>query len=123
MLVFQKESKIFDLPRSFNIHNCKRTRRSWKPNVQSTTLWSDLLQQSFKLNVTTCALRNINKYGGLDNYLIYNKDKVIDSVVGEKIKSALAPVFMEKKGILEFNQSKLRSEFLKNLLGKEERKK
>ncbi|QRW13454.1 ribosomal L28 family [Ceratobasidium sp. AG-Ba] len=51
-------------------HSMKKTRRTWLPNVQSKRLFSETLGHHVKLNVTTRALRTIDKYGGLDGYLI-----------------------------------------------------
>ena len=47
----------------------RKTRRRWNPNVQKKIVTSDILGETFKLNVRTHALRSIRKYGGLDNYL------------------------------------------------------
>lgn len=47
----------------------RKTRRRWNPNVQTKRVYSEILGESYKLNVTTHALRCIKKYGGLDNYL------------------------------------------------------
>ena len=48
----------------------KKTRRRWNPNVQFKTLYSEVLDESIKFHVTTAALRTIDKFGGLDNYLL-----------------------------------------------------
>merc|ERR1711924_279041 len=47
-----------------------RTRRKWKPNKQSKRLMSLELNEVIKLNVTTHALRCIDKAGGLDEYIL-----------------------------------------------------
>lgn len=46
-----------------------RTRRNWRPNVHSKRLWSDALGKWVHFNVTTKALRCVDKAGGLDNYV------------------------------------------------------
>ncbi|EKM83129.1 hypothetical protein AGABI1DRAFT_69323 [Agaricus bisporus var. burnettii JB137-S8] len=46
-----------------------KTRRTWLPNVQRKRISSETLGTTFKLKVTTRALRTIDKYGGLDKYL------------------------------------------------------
>eukprot|EP00656_Telonema_subtile_P018948 TRINITY_DN20296_c0_g1_i1.p1 TRINITY_DN20296_c0_g1~~TRINITY_DN20296_c0_g1_i1.p1 ORF type:complete len:140 (+),score=24.40 TRINITY_DN20296_c0_g1_i1:98-517(+) len=51
----------------------RRTRRHWKPNVQTKRLWSDTLEKRVEFRVTTHALRCIDKAGGLDNYLVKSK--------------------------------------------------
>lgn len=51
-------------------HSHHKTRRTWQPNAQRTTLFSQLLQQSITLHATTHALRCIDKAGGLDAYIM-----------------------------------------------------
>jgi large subunit ribosomal protein L28 len=48
----------------------KKTRRRWNPNVQYKKLYSEVLDEMIKFHVTASALRSIDKYGGLDNYLL-----------------------------------------------------
>ncbi|KAA8917691.1 hypothetical protein TRICI_000130 [Trichomonascus ciferrii] len=47
-----------------------RNGRTFKPNVNRQTLWSEALQRKITLRVATSVLRTITKEGGLDNYLI-----------------------------------------------------
>merc|ERR1711865_1133440 len=47
-----------------------RTKRKWKPNVQTKRLLSEQLDETIKLRVTTHALRCIDKAGGLDSYIL-----------------------------------------------------
>ncbi len=68
-------------------------------NIHKMTLNSELLQQKFKVEVTTRVLRTINKYGGLDNYLLHFKDEKIDSEWGSSIKKQLIPLYLEKNGL------------------------
>ncbi|GAA6007833.1 hypothetical protein JCM10207_004892 [Rhodosporidiobolus poonsookiae] len=46
-----------------------KTRRTWLPNVQLKSVWSEALGRKLRLKVTTGALRTIDKVGGLDAYL------------------------------------------------------
>ena len=48
----------------------KKTRRRWNPNVQYKRLYSEVLDEMIRFHVTTGAMRSIDKYGGLDNYLL-----------------------------------------------------
>lgn len=73
----------------------RRTRRKWKPNAHWQSLYSETLDESIRFNVTTHALRCIDKAGGLDNYLL----KADDMDVGlrgvetrSRILEALNPV-------------------------------
>lgn len=70
----------------------RSTRRTWKPNVHRKKLYSELLDESFHINVTTAALRTIDKMGGLDNYILYTKDEKLDSLFGLKLKWRLMEV-------------------------------
>merc|ERR1719231_1119465 len=47
-----------------------RTKRKWKPNIQTKRLLSDELDELIKLRVSTHALRCIDKAGGLDSYIM-----------------------------------------------------
>lgn len=54
-----------------------KSRRTWKPNVQKTTFFSDTLQERLQCNVTTHTMRCIRKAGGFDQYLIKTADSEI----------------------------------------------
>lgn len=54
-----------------------KTRRTWKPNVQKTSLCSEALQKKLQFRITTHALRCVRKAGGLDEYLLKTKDTEI----------------------------------------------
>ena len=51
----------------------KKTRRRWNPNVQYKAVYSEVLDEMVKFHLTTSALRTIDKYGGLDEYLLRSK--------------------------------------------------
>ena len=51
-------------------HANNRTRRRFLPNLQVTTMQSDILGRSLKLRVTTSAIRTVEKHGGIDPFLI-----------------------------------------------------
>ncbi len=55
-------------------------------------LYSELLNETFHINVTTAALRTIDKMGGLDNYILYTKDHKLDSLFGLQLKARLKEV-------------------------------
>ncbi|KAJ8608706.1 hypothetical protein MRB53_039508 [Persea americana] len=54
-----------------------RKRRSWGLNVKTKKLWSDALNQFVQIRVTTRVLRTIDKLGGLDEYLLGEKEQRI----------------------------------------------
>ena len=51
-------------------HAKNRTRRRFLPNLQVTTMQSDILGRSLKLRVSTSAIRTVEKHGGIDPFLI-----------------------------------------------------
>ncbi|KAF8336262.1 ribosomal L28 family-domain-containing protein [Cantharellus anzutake] len=54
-----------------------KTPRTWLPNIQSKRLYSETLNKTLHLKVTPRVLRTIDKYGGLDQYLLGVKDTTL----------------------------------------------
>lgn len=54
-------------------HSNRRTRRTFQPNTHNKSFYSPILQKKLHIEVTTTALRTIDKYGGLDNYILNTK--------------------------------------------------
>ncbi len=50
-------------------HANNKTRRRFLPNLQETSLLSDILGTSVRLRLTTYAIRTIEHNGGLDAFL------------------------------------------------------
>ncbi len=48
----------------------RKTRRTFAPNLQSASLFSEILGASVKMRLTPNGLRTIEKNGGLDAYLL-----------------------------------------------------
>lgn len=66
--------------------------------MQSKALYSEALDRMVRLNVTTAAMRTIDKYGGLDAYLLETPDKKLASDVGTKLKEQIrAALVMQKQ--------------------------
>lgn len=55
-------------------HAHNRSRRRFLPNIQRTSLLSDILGRSIRLRLSTSALRTIEKNGGLDAFLLGTPD-------------------------------------------------
>ena len=51
-------------------HANNKTRRRFLPNMQQTSLMSDILGTSIRLRMTTHAIRTIEHNGGLDSFLL-----------------------------------------------------
>lgn len=50
-----------------------KTRRYWRPNIQTKQLWSEALGRMIRLRLQARVLRTIDKVGGLDEYILGNK--------------------------------------------------
>ncbi len=55
-------------------HANNKTKRVFRPNLQTISLASDALGQVFKLKISMSALRSVDRSGGLDAYLLKAKD-------------------------------------------------
>jgi large subunit ribosomal protein L28 len=55
-------------------HSNIKTKRRFLPNLQNVSMISDLLGRSFRLRVSTNALRSVDHRGGLDAFLIKAND-------------------------------------------------
>jgi large subunit ribosomal protein L28 len=51
-------------------HANNKTRRRFLPNIQQTSLFSEVLNRMVSLRVTAAGLRTIDHKGGLDSYLL-----------------------------------------------------
>ena len=55
-------------------HSNRKTNRRFDPNLQKVTFYSDALRRPVPLRVCTRALRTVQKYGGIDPYLVGTDD-------------------------------------------------
>jgi len=55
-------------------HANNKTRRRFLPNLQVTSVLSDMLGHSVKLRLTPRAIKTIEHNGGIDAYLLDTKD-------------------------------------------------
>ncbi|MEX2650624.1 MAG: 50S ribosomal protein L28 [Alphaproteobacteria bacterium] len=58
-------------------HAKNRTRRRFLPNLQNASLISDALGQSIRLKLTPRALSSVDRAGGLDAYLLAQRDATL----------------------------------------------
>ncbi|AXK82006.1 50S ribosomal protein L28 [Pseudolabrys taiwanensis] len=70
-------------------HSNIKTKRRFLPNLQNVTLISDELGRSFKVRVSTNALKSVDHRGGLDNFLLKAKDAELSPKM-LKVKRELA---------------------------------
>ena len=52
----------------------RATKRTFKPNRHMKRLYSETLDEMIRFHVTAATLRSVDKAGGLDNYLLNNKN-------------------------------------------------
>ena len=70
-------------------HAHNRTRRRFLPNLNEVTLQSETLGRSFRLRISSAALRSVDHRGGLDAFLARARDEDL-SPKALKIKKEIA---------------------------------
>jgi large subunit ribosomal protein L28 len=74
----------------------RRSRRIWKPNVVTKRLYSDAMGHEVQLKLTTTALRQIDRSGGLDRYLLKTPDRLLHSDVGSDLKFRIGLIYRQR---------------------------
>jgi large subunit ribosomal protein L28 len=69
-------------------HANNHTRRRFLPNLQETSLLSDVLGVPVRMRLSTRAIRTIEKRGGIDTYLLNTPDRQL-SEDGKALKRRL----------------------------------
>lgn len=59
-------------------HAQNKTRRTFLPNVQDTSLYSEMLGELVRMRITAAGLRTIDHKGGLDAYMLNTPKSKID---------------------------------------------
>ena len=70
-------------------HANNKTKRIYRPNLQTIDLVSEALGNSYKLKIAMNTLRSVDKVGGLDAYLLKARDTVL-SAKALRLKRAIA---------------------------------
>ncbi|HWA01991.1 MAG TPA: 50S ribosomal protein L28 [Rhizomicrobium sp.] len=70
-------------------HANNKTKRIYRPNLQTLSLASEALGNSYKLRISMNALRSLDRQGGLDPFLMNAKDSVL-SERALRLKRAIA---------------------------------
>ena len=76
-------------------HANNKTRRRWVPNLCNVTLLSDQLGRTFKFRISAHALRSVEHTGGLDAFLLKQKDDKL-SATALKVKKDIAKALAEQ---------------------------
>ena len=69
-------------------HAKNRTKRRFQPNLQNISFISEKLKKTFKLKVAVSTIRTVEKYGGLDEYLLKTSNKKLPTEA-KKIKKKI----------------------------------
>ncbi|XP_031575442.1 uncharacterized protein LOC116309048 [Actinia tenebrosa] len=86
----------------------KKTKRSWKPNVQRKKYYSEVLEKTVSYNFTTHAMRCIDKAGGFDNYILNTKDSKLHSRAAIDLKKLMNKVLVCKNEGMEIDEIKVK---------------
>lgn len=70
-------------------HSERKTRRTWKPNVQSKTFYSSVLGRELDIKITMAALRTFDKYGGLDRYILRTPLHRLDEGYSRELRTTM----------------------------------
>ncbi len=72
-------------------HANNRTKRRQMPNLQEKTYASDVLGENVKLRLSTCAIRTIDKFGGLDMFMknVKNRRTEVFSLKATRLRKAI----------------------------------
>ena len=60
-------------------HSMRHTKRRFLPNLHEKSLFSEVLGQNVRLKLTSNALRTIDKYNGVDNFMLTIKPRKTES--------------------------------------------
>lgn len=66
-----------------------KSRRAWKPNVQMFNLYSQVLERHIPLKISCKVLKQMDRKGGLDAYLLTTSDYSIHSNLGLNLKKEI----------------------------------
>lgn len=60
-------------------HSMRKTRRRWLPNIQTVSVLSDSLGQTFRMRLSSHGLRTLEQIGGLDVFLMRKKPEELST--------------------------------------------
>jgi large subunit ribosomal protein L28 len=75
-------------------HAKNRTRRRFLPNLNQVTLASESLGETFRMRVTSHALRSVEHRGGLDAFLLKQADEDL-SLKAQRVKRRIKKKLIE----------------------------
>jgi large subunit ribosomal protein L28 len=72
--------KIFQAGNNVS-HAKNRNKRRFNPNLQKVSFWSDTLNKKISLIVATSAIRDIDKAGSFDSYIIKSDNEKLSKKI------------------------------------------
>jgi large subunit ribosomal protein L28 len=87
-------------------HSERKVRRTWMPNIQVHRYTSDLLGREIKLNLSTEAMRNIDKCGGFDRYMLQTREIFFGGPrsFGSNLKKQIQHAYDQKQKAIQLMQ-------------------
>jgi large subunit ribosomal protein L28 len=76
-------------------HANNKTRRRFLPNVQDTSLYSEILGQNISIKLTPAGMRTIDHKGGLDAYITGTSKSKLDENL-QPIKTRMEKALAKK---------------------------
>ena len=77
-------------------HSNIKTKSTAHPNIQSKRIFSNVLEEMVPFKVATSTIRNMERRGGLDSYLLKQPDEVL-SKRALKVKNRILKKLRGKK--------------------------
>ena len=69
-------------------HAVNKTKRRFLPNLQNTSVFSEILGKKIKLKVTSKGIKTVEKNGGIDKFLLNSKNSKLNTET-RKLKKIL----------------------------------
>lgn len=76
-------------------HANNKTRRRFLPNVQDTGVYSEVLEQSIKMKISTAGIRTLEHNGGLDKWIMSVAPTKVDPSL-RKLRTLISKKLEEK---------------------------
>ncbi len=79
-------------------HSHRKTKRKFEPNLQRVSFYSSLLKVNLRFRVSTRAIKTVDKYCGIDYFLLKTSDKNLSSQASKirknliKLQEVISPV-------------------------------
>ncbi|RDD38327.1 39S ribosomal protein L28, mitochondrial [Trichoplax sp. H2] len=84
-----------------------KIKRKWHPNVQTMKLFSDILDQTLRVPTTMSALKQIERAGSLDNYILRTPDKQLNSEFAFDLRKKILSrvIYLKKRDVRKYQKA------------------